>query len=123
MAKAKAKAKARPKAAKKAVKKVVKKVAKPKAAKKPKVKRKASGGGLTSLVYSVTPELEAIIETKKATRPQIVKKLWAYIKAKKLQDVKNKRMINTDDKLAAIFGTKQVHMLKMAGMLSKHIKK
>lgn len=89
-----------------------------------KSKGKKGGGGLTTMTYSVSPELEAIVKSKKLTRPQIVKKLWVYIKANKCQDTKNKRMINPDSKLAEVFGSKKsVDMLKMAGLLSKHIKK
>ena len=45
-------------------------------------------------VKDESDELAEIVGTKKSTRPQVVKKLWAYIKAKKLQDSKNRRMIN-----------------------------
>ncbi len=56
------------------------------------------------------------------TRPQVVKKLWVYIKAHKCQDAKNRRMINPDKKLSEVIGKKPVDMLKLAGCLSKHIK-
>lgn len=93
------------------------------------VKRKAAkkgkkrGGGLTQLQYHLSPELAEVCGTKKASRPQVVKKLWAYIKAKKLQDNKNRRMINPDKKLGEVLGNRQINMLKMAGALSKHLKK
>jgi len=93
-----------------------------KAKAKPKTKRKA-GGGLTTMTYSLSEELAAVVGTKKSTRPQVIKKLWAYIKAHKLQDAKNRRMINPDNKLGAVLGKKQINMLKMAGALNKHIKK
>lgn len=96
---------------------VKKKVVKKKAA----TKRKASG--LTQMMYTFSPELAEVVGMKKGTRPQAVKKLWVYIKAHKCQDTKNKRMINPDKKLAAVLGSKSVDMLKMAGLLSKHIKK
>ena len=57
------------------------------------------------------------------TGPQIVKKLWVYIKAHKCQDAKNRRMIVPDRKLEDVIGKKPVDMLKLAGILSKHIKK
>ena len=88
-------------------------------------KKKAAGkrkSGLSQTAYSVSPALEAIVKSKKLTRPQIVKKLWVYIKAHKLQDAKNKRMICPDNKLAEVIGKKPVDMLKLAGLLSKHIK-
>jgi chromatin remodeling complex protein RSC6 len=93
-----------------------KKVAK----KKPAKKRAASG--LTKMTCCLSDELSAVCGgAKKLTRPQIVKKLWAYIKSHKCQDTKNKRMICPDKKLAAVIGNKPVDMLKLAGCLSKHI--
>jgi len=93
---------------------------------KRKTKRKSSGrrgSGLTKMTCCVSPALEAIVGTKKATRPQIVKKLWAYIKSHKCQDSKRRRMINPDHKLAAVLGSRPIDMMKMAGCLSKHIRK
>lgn len=87
-----------------------------------KTKRKGGGGGLTKLQYSLSPELAEVCGTKKASRPQVVKKLWAYIKSKKLQDSKNRRMINPDKKLGEVLGNRQISMLKMAGAISKHLK-
>lgn len=92
--------------------------------KAPAKKRKGGGGGLTTMTYSLSSELAAVVGSGKMTRPQVVKKLWVYIKGKKLQDAKQRRIINPDEKLAAVFGSKKpVDMLKMAGLLSKHIKK
>ena len=88
--------------------------------KKPAAKKKS---GLTQMMYNLSPELADIVGTKKSTRPQVVKKLWVYIKANKCQDTKNKRLINPDKKLSEVLGKKSVDMLKMAGLLSKHIKK
>ncbi|MCC6127576.1 MAG: hypothetical protein IT584_00010 [Chlamydiae bacterium] len=115
------------KVAKKEAKKTVKRKttkAKPKAkrktAAKPKTKRKS---GLAQMFYTVSPELQAVVGAKKLTRPEIVKKLWVYIKAHKCQDMKNRRMINPDQKLSEVLGKKQIDMLKMAGQLNKHIEK
>ncbi len=96
------------------------------AKKKKAVKKKTAGkkkSGLTQMMYDLSPELAAVVGTKKSTRPQVVKKLWIYIKAHKCQDTKNRRLINPDKKLAEVLGKKSVDMLKMAGLLSKHIKK
>jgi chromatin remodeling complex protein RSC6 len=52
----------------------------------------------------------------------MTKKLWAYIKKKGLQDSKNKRMINADDALKAVFnGKAQVSMFDMTKLVSKHV--
>ncbi len=88
-----------------------------------KAKKTRKAGGLTTLTYSVTAELQAIVGSGKLTRPQIIKKLWAYIKAHKLQDAKKRRIINPDKKLAEVLGKKPIDMLKMAGAINKHIKK
>jgi chromatin remodeling complex protein RSC6 len=53
----------------------------------------------------------------------VTKKLWAYIKRKKLQDRKNRRMINADAALKEVFrGKKQVSMFEMTKLVSKHLK-
>ena len=102
-----------------AKKKTTKKKAAPR--KKTATKKKS---GLSQMTYSLSSELQAVVGAKSLTRPQIVKKLWVYIKAHKLQDAKNRRLIVPDAKLAEVFGSKKpVDMLKMAGLLNKHIKK
>ena len=59
---------------------------------------------------------------KELTRTEVTKKVWEYIKAKDLQDPKNKRMIVPDDNLSKIFGhSDSIDMMKLAGILSKHI--
>ncbi len=55
-------------------------------------------------------------------RTEIISKLWVYIKANKLQDAANKRMINADAKLKEVFGKPQVSMFEMAGLIGKHVK-
>jgi upstream activation factor subunit UAF30 len=117
---AKAAKKAAKKVAKKAVKKAtVKKVAK-KAVKKAKTKRKAN----PALLKPMTPSsvLAEIVGAKPASRGQIIKNLWAYIKKNGLQDKVNKRLINADEKLKKVFGGKSVvNMFEMTKHVSKHI--
>ena len=56
-------------------------------------------------------------------RTEVTKKLWAYIKKNGLQDSKNKRNINADDKLKPVFGGKKtVSMFEMTKLVSKHLK-
>jgi chromatin remodeling complex protein RSC6 len=67
--------------------------------------------------------LGAVVGSKAIPRTELTKKLWAYIKKKGLQDKKNKRMINADDNLKAVFGgKKQVSMFDMTKLVSKHVK-
>ena len=67
--------------------------------------------------------LGTVVGTKAIPRTELTKKLWAYIKKNNLQDKKNKRMINADDNLKAVFGgKKQVSMFDMTKLVSKHVK-
>ena len=114
-----AKKKAAKKPAKKAAKKTVKKAVK-KAA-KPKVKRKPNA----AFMKPVTPneKLAAVVGAAPLPRTELTKKLWAYIKKNGLQDKKNRRMINADDKLKVVFGGKgQVSMFDMTKLVSKNLK-
>ncbi len=68
-------------------------------------------------------DLAKIVGTKSLPRTEVVKKLWAYIKKNGLQDKKNKRNINADDQLKAVFGGKStVNMFEMTKLVSKHLK-
>ncbi len=111
---------AAPAAKKVAAKKVAaKKVAAKKApaSDKPKVPRKTTPG--TGLKPS--DALAAVIGAEPVARTQVIKKLWDYIKAEGLQDAANKRAINADAKLLAVFGKPQVTMFELAGIVGKHL--
>ncbi|MBT1702900.1 SWIB/MDM2 domain-containing protein [Chryseosolibacter indicus] len=116
----KAAKKAPKKAAKKAAKKTAKKAAK-KAAPKKKSARKPNAAFMAPLTPS--PALAEVVGNKGLPRTQIIKKIWDYIKKNKLQDQKNKRMINADDKLKTVFGGKgQISMFELAKIVNKHVK-
>lgn len=68
-------------------------------------------------------DLAAVVGDKPLPRTQVVKKLWDYIKANKLQDTANKRNINADAKLLKVFGKAQVTMFELPGLIGKHIVK
>lgn len=55
------------------------------------------------------------------SRPQVVKKIWEYIKARDLQDQSDKRQILCDEKLQLVFKTDKVHMFTMNKILSKQL--
>ena len=98
--------------------------AKAKTAAKPAVKAKGKRKPNPALMKPVQPDavLAAVVGSKAASRGQLTKSLWAYIKKNGLQDAKNKRNINADDKLKAVFGgKKQVTMFEMTKLVSKHI--
>lgn len=71
----------------------------------------------------VSEELAAIVGKGPMPRTEVTKKLWAYIKARKLQDPKNKRNIIADEKLCKVFGAnkKTVNMFEMTKLVSKHL--
>ncbi len=67
--------------------------------------------------------LAAVIGAAPLPRTEVTKKIWEYIKKHKLQDDANRRMINGDDKLKAVFGgKKQVSMFEMTKLVSDHLK-
>jgi chromatin remodeling complex protein RSC6 len=121
MAKKVAKKAAKKAAPKKAAKKApAKKAAPKKKAAKKKSARKPNAAFMKALTPSAA--LGAVIGTKAVPRTEAVKKIWVYIKANKLQDSKNKRMINADAKLKVVFGGKsQVSMFDMAKHMAKHL--
>lgn len=67
-------------------------------------------------------ELAAVVGDGPMPRTEVTKKLWAYIKKNDLQDQKNRRNINPDEKLGKIFGTKKaVNMFEMTKLVNKHL--
>jgi upstream activation factor subunit UAF30 len=111
-------AKKKKKAAKKAAKKPAKKKAAPKKA-KAKTKRKPNA----AFMKAVTPsaELAAVVGASPMPRTEITKRLWAYIRKNNLQDAQNRRNINADDKLKAIFKKGSVNMFEMTKLVAKHV--
>jgi len=78
-----------------------------------------------ALLKPVTPDetLAAVVGATPASRGELTKRLWDYIKKHKLQDEKKKTLINADEPLKAVFGGKaQVTMFEMTKLVSAHIK-
>ena len=72
---------------------------------------------------SPSPALSEVVGAKPIPRTEVTKRLWAYIKKNKLQDPKNKRMINADATLKPVFGGKStVNMFEMTKLVSRHLK-
>ena len=91
-----------------------------KAAKK-KTARKPNAAFMRPVTPSAT--LAPIVGSKPIPRTEVTKKLWGYIKKNGLQDKKNRRQINADDNLKAVFGGKtSVNMFAMTKLVSKHLK-
>ena len=90
-------------------------------AKKASKKRKPNA----AFLKPVTPDakLAEVVGSKAVPRTELTKKLWSYIKRHGLQDKKNRRMINADAALLAVFnGKKQVSMFEMTKLVSRHVK-
>ena len=92
-----------------------------KKAAKPAAKRKPNAAFMKPMTPSAA--LGAVIGTSAMPRTEVTKKIWLYIKKHKLQDAKNRRNINADDKLKEVFGgKKQVSMFEMTKLVSKQLK-
>jgi chromatin remodeling complex protein RSC6 len=71
-----------------------------------------------------SPVLAVIVGVKPLPRQEVTKKVWDYIKRQNLQDKDDRRLINADDKLRAIFdGIRQINQLRLASFLSRHLVK
>ncbi len=82
--------------------------------------RKPNAAFMKPLTPSAT--LAAVIGDKPMPRTEVTKKIWEYIKKHNLQDPKNKRNINADDKLKPLFGKAQVSMFELTKIVSGHLK-
>ena len=108
------------KAAKKGAKKAAKRAAKKAPAKKAK---KRTPNAAFMAPKNPDAALAAVVGGSPMPRTEITKKLWGYIKRNGLQDAKERRMINADDKLKVVFGGKtKVSMFEMTKLVNKHIK-
>ena len=106
--------------AKAAEKKVVKKVAAVKKTVVKKVKRAPNPAFMKPM--QISDALAKIVGSKPLPRTEVTKKLWEYIKKNKLQDSVNRRDINADENLKAIFGGKsKVSMFEMTKLVNKHL--
>ena len=115
------------KAAKKGgAKKGGKKTAKRAAAKKSsRGAKKAKRAPNPAFMKPMQPDaaLGAVVGSNPMPRTEVTKKLWGYIKRNNLQDAKERRMINADDKLKPVFNGKgKVSMFEMTKLVNKHLK-
>jgi chromatin remodeling complex protein RSC6 len=108
-------------AAKKPAKAAKKTAAKKPAAKKSASKRKPNAAFMKAMTPSAM--LAAVVGSNPMPRTEVTKKIWDYIKKNKLQDSINRRLINADEKLKAVFGGKgKVSMFEMTKLVSNHLK-
>lgn len=115
------------KAAKKSARKTARRPAKKAAKKSARKAAKRSGKKRTpsaAFMRAVTPDnaLSAVVGSSPLPRTELTKKIWAYIKRNGLQDTKNRRNINADDKLRTVFGGRStVNMFEMTKLVNKHV--
>ncbi|KAF8520834.1 hypothetical protein JB92DRAFT_2893806 [Gautieria morchelliformis] len=91
--------------------------------------RKKSGGGSAggdakggfAKEYSLSEPLAVVIGAPQLSRPQVVKKLWEYIKSHDLQNPKNGREILCDDAMRAVFNSDKIDMFTMNKILGQHL--
>ena len=101
--------------------------AKKKASKKAPAKKKSASKRKPNAAFmkamQPSSQLSAVIGGNPMPRTEVTKKIWAYIKKNNLQDTKNRRNINADEKLRDVFGgKKQVSMFEMTKLVNKHLK-
>jgi chromatin remodeling complex protein RSC6 len=91
----------------------------------PTAKKKTTRKPNAAFMKPMQPDdvLASVVGSKAIPRTEVTKKLWGYIKKNGLQDKKNRRMINADTNLKAVFGGKSsVNMFEMTKLVSKHLK-
>lgn len=75
-------------------------------------------------LVKVAADLASVVGGTEMSRGEVIKKLWDYIKAHQLQDPNNKRLIIPDEALSKVFGGPDpVDMMKLAGIVNKHLEK
>ncbi len=71
----------------------------------------------------LSEDLAAVVGRGPMPRTEVTKKIWAYIKANRCQDPKNKRDIIADNKLLKVFGgKKKLNMFEMTKVINGHLK-
>ena len=67
-------------------------------------------------------DLAAVVGPRPISRPEVTKRIWEYIRKNGLQDAKNRRQINADDRLRRVFGgRRQVSMFDMPKLVNNHL--
>ncbi|MEX2610364.1 MAG: SWIB/MDM2 domain-containing protein, partial [Gemmatimonadota bacterium] len=99
-----------------------KKATKKKATKKAKGKSTRKPNAAFMKALQPDAQLAAVVGSSPLPRTEVTKKVWDYVKKNNLQDAKNRRMINADDKLRPVFGGRsQVSMFEMTALVNKHL--
>jgi chromatin remodeling complex protein RSC6 len=116
---------AKKKTGRKTAKKGAKRTAARSTARRTTTKRRTARKPNAAFMAPLMPssELAMVVGSSSMPRTEVTKKIWAYIKRNGLQDKANRRMVNADEKLRAVFGGKrQVSMFEMTKLVSRHLK-
>ena len=90
-------------------------------AKKKSAAKKRTPNAAFMKAMQPSEQLGAVVGNSPMPRTEITKKLWQYIKKNNLQDAKERRMINADERLRPIFRKDQVSMFDMTKLVNKHL--
>merc|ERR1712156_592602 len=71
--------------------------------------------------FKLSKDLSAIIGMKEASRPEITKELWAYLKKNNLQDPEAKQWFTPDKKMAKVFGSEKMKGFAMTKFINSHL--
>lgn len=71
----------------------------------------------------LSSELSAVFDNQfvELSRPEVIKKIWDYIKKEDLQDPADRRFILCDEKLMKVFNRQRINCFKMAKFMSAHL--
>ncbi len=84
---------------------------------------KSGRGAAFQVPVCLSPELANVLHMTTASRPQVVKKMWAYIRQHALQNPSDKRTILLDEAMQDVFGRRSFTMFSMNKYLSRHLRK
>jgi upstream activation factor subunit UAF30 len=112
---------AKKKTARKSAKRTTRKKAPKRAAKRKSSGKKRAPNAAFMRPMQPSSKLAAVIGSSPIPRTQVISKLWAYIKRNGLQDAKNRRAINADEKLRPLFGRSQVTMFDLAKIANQNL--
>jgi len=79
------------------------------------------GGGFGKSLNRLSPELQEFTGSEELSRPQVVKRLWDYIKDNDLQSPDNKAVIMCDEVLKKLFKRDKMGMFKMNRYIGAHL--
>lgn len=87
-----------------------------------KAPRKTSTNNVFNRPQLLSAPLSHLLDgERELSRPQVVKRIWAYVKEHNLQDPKNKQIIVCDEKLRAVMKKDRIGCFAMNKVLSCHL--